>query len=107
MPPCFGALSWPNSGANRPVFNIRSKMTTTIEERPIRSFADSNIQAAVNKALSSLPPDKTGAVIAFVDEKEASLATMAKLGEHWSVVMVGKRTWSGKLTGEAAVTFSW
>jgi len=73
----------------------------------IKTFADSNIQAAVTKALSGLEAGKTGAVIAIADNEGASLVTMARLNDKWSVVMVGNRKWNGTLSGEAAVTFSW
>lgn len=74
---------------------------------PIRRFSDSQIQADVMKALSTLPAGTNGAVIAVADGQKAQLAALARLGEHWSVVGVLSRDWSGKLEGQAAAVFSW
>lgn len=71
-------------------------------QSPIRVFANSGIQAAVERALSALPDGKTGAVVAVADMSGLRLATMARLGARWSVVMVGERKWTGQLSAEAA-----
>lgn len=73
----------------------------------IRKFADSGIQGAIDKALAGLPDGHTGAVVAYANTKGASLAVVAKLGEHWSVVGVLDKPVNGQLSAEAAVRFAW
>lgn len=74
---------------------------------PIRRFADSRLQQSITAALAGIEPGKTGAVVAFADRDAAGLATVAKLGDRWSVVMVGRKPYGGKLEVEAAVRWSW
>jgi hypothetical protein len=78
-----------------------------LKDSPIRRFADSHLQESIDKAIAGIPPDRHGAVIAHVDGEGVSLTTVARLGEHWSVVMTARDPWKGKLEGEAAVKFSW
>lgn len=80
---------------------------TIISSGPIRRFTDSNIQAAIDKALSTLEPTQKGAVIAYATQEQVQLAALAKLGSHWSVVGVLNKPYAGKLEAEAVVRFSW
>lgn len=76
-------------------------------QTPIRKFVDSDINAAIDKALAQVPRDQNGAVIAFANKTDIRLAVVGKVGEHWSAVGVLDRPWNGQLDGEAAVRFSW
>ena len=78
-----------------------------VREGPLNRFAASRINELVDSVLSTLSPDKKGAVLAIADQDGARLATMARLKEGWSVVVVGERAWNGQLSGEAALRFEW
>lgn len=75
--------------------------------RPIRRFVDSGIQESIDRAVAGLG-EKHGAVILHMDDKKnASLTTVAKLGDHWSVVASVYKPYGTKIEGEAAAVFSW
>ena len=78
-----------------------------VQVGPLRRFAESKLQESITAALAGVEPGKTGAVVAFVDQKSVGLATVAKLGPGWSVVMVGRKPFDGPIEAEAAVKFSW
>lgn len=73
----------------------------------IQVFSDAKIQEAVDRALSSVPDGKTGAVVAYVNTEGASLAVVAKLGDHWSVVGALEKDYTKPLSAEAEVRFAW
>lgn len=75
---------------------------------PIRKFSDFGIQSAVDSAVAKLPPGKNGVIMAYVDtDKTVKLATVAKLGEHWSIALDAKKPYHKKIEGQAAAVFSW
>jgi hypothetical protein len=82
-------------------------LTAVDTSGPLRRFAESRIQDSINSALAQLEPGAHGAVIAFADKDAVKLATVAKLGPGWSVVMIGERTYKGEWGGEAAVKYQW
>lgn len=73
----------------------------------IRPFSNAALQASIDSALESLPEDTKGAVIAHVDGDGASLSIVGKIGDKWSVVAEGYRSWDGELGGAAQVRFTW
>lgn len=81
--------------------------TLSTDGEEIRRFADSSLQSSIDKALSDLPPDRRGAVVAYADLESARLAVVARLGSNWSVVGVLSKSYSGPLAAQAAVRFTW
>lgn len=89
----------------------RFLVATTAPDNPgveIRRFSDAKIGESIEKALAVVPAGKTGAVVAVADLKGVRLATMARLGQHWSVVVVTGFEWKDRRPNvEAAVRFAW
>lgn len=73
----------------------------------LKKFTNSNIQAAIDNALSKLPPDRTVAVVAHADLEGASLTAVGKIGDHWSVSGHVSKPWKWPLVAEAEVVASW
>lgn len=81
---------------------------------PIRRFADDGIQEVISRALATLPPEKTGAVVLYANGSETRLAVMGRKrlqrergGElRWTVVTDRPHS-GGPLDIEAAVAFDW
>jgi hypothetical protein len=74
----------------------------------IRIFNNSAIQASIDKALASVPKDKSGSVVAFIDEsKTVQLAAAGKLGDNWSIVGQFKKPYHKPIEASAAVVFTW
>ncbi len=74
----------------------------------IRIFDNTAIQASIDKALLSVPKDKKGTVVAFVDEKkDVQLAAVGKIGDNWSIVGQFKKPYHKPIEANAAVVFSW
>lgn len=72
----------------------------------IHVFDSAAIQAAVSKALETVPEGKSGAVVAYVDQsRSVQLAVAARLGEHWSIALEGKKPYGKPIEGKAAVVF--
>jgi hypothetical protein len=94
-----------------------SKLEEPISSLPlqeIRIFSDAGIQASIDKALASLAPDKSGAVIQINVSQAKELppklnaAIAARMGEHWSIAAAYERDWTTQLqSGEAQIRFSW
>jgi hypothetical protein len=78
-------------------------MQETLE---IRKFSSAAIQAAVDRALAALPPERKVAVVAHADTKGASMSVVVRLGSSWSLVGGLTKPYSGKLDAEARVVFS-
>jgi hypothetical protein len=79
-----------------------------IQRLEVRRFADSNLQAAIDRALAAVPADQSGAVVAHADGTGASLSVFARLpGNHWSIAAAAFRSWEGDLKGEVDVRFTW
>lgn len=82
----------------------------------IRKHADSGIEASMRAALANLEPGKRGALVMYADQggvrgaiygrKPGRLLGLLPPGE-WSYVGTVARTWDGKLSGGAAVGYSW
>lgn len=74
----------------------------------IHMFDNSAIQAHIDKALSAVPKDKKGAVVAFIDEKGNSrLSVAGKLGNDWTIVAEAKKDYHKPIEANAEVVFTW
>lgn len=78
-----------------------------IDGNEIRVFSNTALQAQVDKAVATLPENAAGAVVAHGDLNGASLSVVGKVGDHWTVVAAGYRSWAGELSGEAEVRYTW
>ena len=78
-----------------------------IEGNEVRVFSNAALQAQVDKAVATLPDNAAGAVVAHGDLNGASLTVVGKVGDHWTVVAAGFRSWQGELAGEAQVRYTW
>ena len=77
-----------------------------LKGRPIRRFADSGIQDAIDRQLETMPKDVHGAAIAYADRDGARVAVMGRKGRlGWTVV--ADKPWSGRLELEAAIRYTW
>ncbi len=76
----------------------------------IRRFKDVDIQARIDAALATLPPETRGAVLAYADNDGAKLAIMGKK-ELWSGdlawTVVAAKPYDGPFEAEAAVRYTW
>jgi len=75
----------------------------------IQLFDSASINAAIDKQMASLPPDKTVAAIAYVDRDGANVAIVGRISKlpgdaSWTVL--GTRKWSGDWTASAALRWS-
>lgn len=73
----------------------------------VRKFSDDKLQAAVDHALSVLPPDRQIALVVHADLNGASLTAVGKIGDHWSLSGSVSKPWNGQLSAEAEVIASW
>lgn len=74
----------------------------------LRRFSDAKLGESIDKALATIPADRTGAVVLVGSPSGARLVAAAKIGRHWSVVMATEyNLGSRRLDAEAAVRFSW
>jgi hypothetical protein len=73
----------------------------------IRRFRELEIDAAIEKALATVPDGVNGAAVAYATTEGARLAVAGRLGHQWSIVVAAASDWSGELEGEAAVRFTW
>lgn len=75
---------------------------------PIRKFAESGIQEAVDRAIGNLEKEgKSIAVMAVANRSEAGVAVMYRIGEDWSIVTVAEKSWnSDGFELQAAVKWS-
>ena len=77
-------------------------------EPGVRVFDNAAIQAAIDKALKTVPEGKSGAVVAFVDtDKTVRLSIAGRLGDQWSIVAEAKKPYHKPIEGSAAVVFTW
>lgn len=75
--------------------------------RPPPVDLQESLQRAIADAVASIPPGKTGALVALVNEQGANAAVVARLGSAWEVqVWVGK-SWKGSAEYGAALRASW
>lgn len=82
--------------------------TPTVSEDAagVRRFDDAGIQAAVDRALASLPADRKLAAVAHATLSGASLTLVARLGSQWSVAAACYKPWRGALAAEGKVVWS-
>lgn len=73
----------------------------------ITRFADPAIQAQIDRAIASLPPDKKGAVIVHGDLNGVNGTVVGKIGDHWTIDAGASYSWAGQFAGEAQVAYSW
>lgn len=74
----------------------------------LRRFSDENVQAQIDRALQTLPEDKRGAVVGYVDtEGEARLAVVGRLNHGWTYIGALSHQPSTGWKGEAAVRWAW
>lgn len=78
----------------------------TPDSRPIRKFADSGVQAAIDAAIATLPPGAHVAAVAHAYGDGAAVSIVARVGAHWSVAAAAYKPWHGPLEAEAAVRWS-
>jgi hypothetical protein len=92
-----------------PVIPTQPPGPLILKDSPIRRFADSGIQASIDRAVSELPPGKAGAVVVYANMEQAGMAIVGKLGARWTVVFAADRPWDGErgLEAEAQVRYSW
>ena len=74
---------------------------------PIQRFADTGLQASIERAVNALPDGAHGAVIGYERNGTFGLATVAKLGKGWSVVMAVDKAPGQGFSHEGAVRFMW
>ena len=84
---------------------VRKPLQVT-ESNGIRRFSNNKVQSAINNALAKLPKDHKLAVVAHADLEGASLTTVVKLDDKWSVQAGAYKPWRGKLSAEAEVVWS-
>lgn len=94
-------------GARNRGGQVTDTLTVVSTEGPIRRFADTGIQAAIDKAVAGLRPDQTGAVVAVATASEIRLAVVGRIGTHWSALGVLEKPFKGELKAEAALRFAW
>ena len=78
-----------------------------IEGNEIRVFSNEKLQAQIDKAVASLPENAAGAVVLHGDLNGASLSVVGKVGDNWTVVAAGFRTWFGEMGAEAEIRYTW
>lgn len=78
-----------------------------IDGKEVRIFSNASLQQSVDRVLATLPNDAKGAVVAHADLGGASLSVVGKVGNNWTVVASGYRTWQGQLSAEADIRYSW
>ena len=89
---------------------------TVGDPNAIRRFADAKIEEAMRDQLEKLPKGKRGALVLYADQnavkgafygrKPGKLFGILPAGE-WTYIATAERTWSGELSGAAAVGYSW
>ncbi len=80
--------------------------TTTPLLPGIRRMTDLAAQNAVDKALASLPADKRGAVVMYATKDEVRAGVFGRIGKNWTYCGTLSRSWSGEISGEAEVRFT-
>ncbi len=81
--------------------------TPEIIPGPIQRFADTGLQASIEQALCQLPADAHGAVIGYERNGTFGLATVARLNDHWSIVMAVDKPKGRGFGHEGAIRFIW
>jgi hypothetical protein len=82
-------------------------LPTITETGGLRRFADAEVQAAVDRALAQIPPDKRGAVLEVGADLDGVQAVAAvRLDGGWSLMGVLERRFSGEWYGFARVRWA-
>lgn len=76
------------------------------ESGGVRRFTNNKLQGAISRALDKLPEGRKVAVVAHADLEGASLTTVVKLDDKWSIQAGAYKPWRGKLSAEAEVVWS-
>lgn len=80
----------------------------TMDGQELRLFSNDKLQDQIDRAFNSLPEGTKGAVIAHADLSGGfALSVVAKPLDHLTIVAAGFRSWSGELSGEAEVRYTW
>lgn len=77
-----------------------------VDGNEIRVFSDANLQKQVEKALAFMPADHRVGVVAHADLNGASLSIIGKIGNNFTVLASGYRSWDGELKAEAELRYS-
>lgn len=68
----------------------------------------SEFRASLEQALSEiLPPDKSGACLAVLDENGLRAAFATRFGDHWELGASADREWGGNISGRIIVRGTW
>jgi len=78
-----------------------------IDGNEVRVFSDVNLQKSIDRVLSTLPDTAKGAVVAHADLNGASLSVVGKVGNNWTLVASGYRSWRGEMKAEADLRYAW
>jgi hypothetical protein len=73
----------------------------------VTKFSDIALQAQIDAAIASLPPDKSGAVIVHGDLTGVNATVVLKKDAHWTIDAGASYTWAGQFSAGAAVAYSW
>lgn len=73
----------------------------------IRPFTVGAISAGIDKALSELPKDAKGAIVAYADLQGGHLAVAARIDDHWSFAGHLDKPWKEDFEASAEVRFQW
>lgn len=74
---------------------------------PIQRFAETGLQLQIENAVRQLAPGAHGAVIGYTRNGSFGLATVAKLGAKWSVVIGVDKPKGQGFSHEGAIRFQW
>lgn len=66
-----------------------------------------SLRAAIAEAVASIPPGKSGAIVAVVNEKGANAAIVGKVGGIWDVQAWVGKTWTQDTQYGASVSAAW
>ncbi len=67
-----------------------------------------SIRTSLERVLAdALPPDKTVALLAVVDDDGTRLVAAARAGDRWTFAAELDRPWDGDLRGSVAVRAAW
>jgi hypothetical protein len=70
-------------------------------------FADAALQDQIDRAIATLAPDKSGAVVIHGDLTGVNATVVVKKDAHWTIDAGASYQWSGQFTAEAQVAYSW
>ena len=74
---------------------------------PIQRFVETGLQAQIDLAVRQLEEGDHGAVVGYYRNGHVGLATVARLGDRWSVVIGVDKPKGEGFSKEAAIKFRW